>query len=227
MMEDLLSMLPKQALTGASWAYNLGFISSLVITVAGIVYFLVLVGSLIAGQLTFPPAEGIQLFAGIISLIMCPSLVLVMASLHTITDENKRVLSLVSLGFTLLFALAVSINRFSQLGVVRQAASVGRVEGISWFLAYGDYSIMLGLEYLGWAWFLGLAMLCAAPLFSNGNTEKWIRYLMVLYGVLGLVSAVGFLIGSWLSVLGFAAWGVVLVIIGGLLVRYFSKKARL
>lgn len=130
-------MLPKQALTGASWAYNLGFISSLVVTLAGVVYFLVLVGSLIAGQLTFPPAEGIQLFAGIISLIMCPSLVLVMASLHTITDENKRVLSLVSLGFTLLFALAVSINRFSQLGVVRQAASVGRVEGISWFLAYG------------------------------------------------------------------------------------------
>ena len=144
-----------------------------------------------------------------------------MGSLHVITPNPKKVMSLASLGFTLLFALAVSINRFSQLGVVRQATLAGRVEGISWFMAYGDYSIMLGLEYLGWAWFLGLAMLCAAPLFSGGRLEWCIRWLMVIYGVLGLVSSAGFLLGNWLSLLGFVAWGVVLVIITGLLTVFF------
>jgi hypothetical protein len=44
---------------------------------------------------------------------------------------------------------------------------------------------------------------------------------MVLYGVLGLVSAVGFLLGTWLSQLGFAAWGLILFNITGLLSVYF------
>ena len=78
---------------------------------------------------------------------------MMMAGLHAITPPSKKILSQISLGFTLLFALAVSINRFSQLGVVRQASQAGNVEGLSWFLAYGDYSIFLGWEYLGWAWF--------------------------------------------------------------------------
>ena len=89
----------------------------------------------------------------ITSLLFCPVIVMMMAGLHAITPPSKKILSQISLGFTLLFALAVSINRFSQLGVVRQASQAGNVEGLSWFLAYGDYSIFLGWEYLGWAWF--------------------------------------------------------------------------
>jgi hypothetical protein len=209
-----------------SWEHRIGYLSSLFVTAGGVLYFLVLLGAMAAGRFSFPPEEGLQLFGGIASLLYCPAIVLMMVSLHRITPPSKKVLSQAALGFALLFAIAVSINRFSQLGVVRQAALAGRGDGISWFLAYGDYSIMLGLEYLGWAWFLGLVMLCAAPLFSGGRLENWIRALMLLYGALGLISAVGFLVGNWLSLLGFAAWGVVLVVITGLLAGYFRKNSR-
>jgi hypothetical protein len=212
-------------LDALSWEHRVGYFSSLFVTAGGVLYFLVLLGAMAAGRFTFPPEEGLQLFGGISSLLYCPAVVLMMVSLHRITPPSKQVLSQAALGFTLLFAAAVSINRFSQLGVVRQAALAGRVDGLSWFLAYGDYSIMLGLEYLGWAWFLGLAMLCAAPLFSGGRLENWIRGLMLLYAALGLISAVGFLLGTWLSLLGFAAWGVVFVIITGLMVGYFRKNS--
>jgi len=193
----------------------------------GILYFIVILSAALTGTFTFPPGQAIQIFGGISSLVFCPLLVLMMAALHTVTPQPKKVMSQASLGFTLLFALAVSINRFSQLGVVRQAEVAGRLDGISWFQAYGDYSIMLGLEYLGWAWFLGLAMLCAAPLFSGGRLEQWIRWLMVLYAILGLASSVGFLLGNWLSLLGFVAWGFVLYIIAGLLAVYFRRKTSL
>jgi len=202
-------------------ASRVGFLSAVVNTAGGIIYLIVILGAFLTGNSNFPPGEGLQLFGGIISLIFCPVLVMMMAALDAVSQPDKQVLSRASLGFTLLFALAVSINRFSQLGVVRLATASGQVEGISWFQAYGDYSIMLGLEYLGWAWFLGLAMLFAAPLFSNGKLELWIRWLMILYGLLGLVSSVGFLMGNWLSLLGFAAWGLVLFIITGLLSAYF------
>ena len=202
---------------GKSLAYTVGFWSALINTLGGIIYFLVILEMVLTGQFTFPPSGGIQLFGGIISLIFCPLIVILMASLHTVTVPEKKVFSQSSLAFVLLFAVSVSINRFTQLGVVRQSIAAGSIEGLNWFLPYGDHSIMLGLEMMGWGWFLGLALLMAAPIFSGGKLQGWIRWLMVLYGVLGIISAVGYLVASPISVIGFIAWGLILFIITGLM----------
>jgi hypothetical protein len=212
-----------ESISERNWAWRAGFLAALASTVCGLIYFLVILAALLTGQFTFPPPEWLQLFGGIISLMMCPLLVLLMAALHGVTPKPKQVLSQAGMGFTLLFALAVSMNRFSQLGVVRQAQAAGIGDGLRWFQAYGDTSIMLGMEYLGWAWFLGLGLLCVAPLFAGGRLANWIRWLMLLYAGMALVSAVGFLLGNWLALLGFAAWGLVLVIITGLLTVYFRR----
>jgi len=150
----------------ANLTCSLGFWSAVIATAAGVIYFLVIVGALITRQMTFPPPDWLQLFGGIVSLLFCPVMVVVMACLDTITPPEKRALSRASLAFTLLFATAVSINRFVQLGVVRQSIVLGETEGITWFLAYSERSIMFALEILGWGWFLGLALLVAAPLFA-------------------------------------------------------------
>jgi len=201
----------------------IGFWSSLITTLGGIIYFLVILVMILTRQFTFPPSDAIQLFGGIISLIVCPVIVMVMASLHTVTPPEKKIFSQGSLAFTVLFAISVSINRFTQLGVVRQSVALGNVEGLNWFLPYADHSVMFGLEMLGWGWFLGLAMLIAAPIFSGGRLQLWLRWLMVSYGVLGLISAVSYLIGSPLASIGFVAWGLILFIITGLLTVYFKK----
>ncbi|HOG46520.1 MAG TPA: hypothetical protein PLJ35_12935 [Anaerolineae bacterium] len=201
-------------------ARTIGFWSALATTLGGVLYFLVVLGAILTGHFTFPPPEGIQLFGGIISLVACPLVVIMMASLHTVTPPGRKVFSQISLGFTLLFALAVSINRFSQLGVVRQSSAI---QGVGWFLAYGDHSIMLGIEYLGWAWFLGLALLCVAPLFAGGRLQAWLRWTAVVYGVLALAGALGFLAASPLAMLGFVAWGFVLFVFSGLLAVHFRS----
>ena len=153
------------------WAYSLGFWSALLATFAGVLYFLVVLAALLTGQFSFPPPDSLQLFGGISSLTLCPVLVVLMACIHSITPSEKKVFSRISLAFTLLFGIAVSINRFTQLGAVRQSMILGRMQGVDWFLPYGDHSIMLGLEMMGWCWFLGLAMLFAAPLFARGKLE--------------------------------------------------------
>lgn len=204
-------------------AYRLGFWSALCVSVIGVIYFFGIVGALLAGKFTSPPPEWLQLFGAFVSLTTCPILIGLMASLHAVTPPEKKVLSQIALGFTLLFAMAVTINRFTQLGVVQQSVATGKVDGLNWFLPHGERSVMLSLEYLGWSWFLALAFICAAPLFSHGTLERWLRGLLLLYGVLALMSAVGFLTGSLLSLLGFVAWGVVLIFITALLAIYFKR----
>ena len=204
-------------------ANSLGFWSSIAMTILGLIYFVVIVFALLTGQFTTPPPDWLQLFGGLVSLLACPIMVVVMASLHAITPIEKKVFSQIALGFTLLFAIAVSINRFTQLGVVQQSIAAGKVDGLNWFLPYGDRSVMLGLEYMGWSWFLGLGLIFAAPLFTHGKLQRWLRGLLLLYGTLALVSSIGFLINSLLSLLGFVAWGIILFMVTGLLAVYFRK----
>ena len=203
-----------------NWGSQLGFWSALVSTLLGVVYFGVILGTIITGNFTFPPPEPIQIIAGIISLLFCPIFLVVMASLHAKTPPNKKTFSQIGLALTILFAISVSINRFIQLGIVRQNIAIG---GVDWFLPYGSHSVMFGLEIMGWGWFLGLAMIFVAPLFSRGRLELWLRWLSVSYGVLGLVSALGQLLASPIIMVGFIAWGIILFIITALLAVYFRR----
>jgi len=204
-------------------AYSLGFWSASVATVMGVIYFLVIVGALLTGQMKFPPPDWLQLFGGIISLLFCPVLVIVMACLHTITPAEKKGLSQIALAFTLLFALAVSVNRFIQLGVVRQSIALGQTDGIEWFLAYGEHSVMFALEIMGWSWFLGLAMIFTSPLFAAQGYQHWLKALLILYGILALISAIAHLLASPLVSLGFVAWGLILFLITALLAVHFQQ----
>ncbi|MGA2490312.1 MAG: hypothetical protein ABSF99_09050 [Anaerolineales bacterium] len=179
--------------------------------------------ALLTNQFTYPPSNVLQLFGGISSLVLCPVLVILMACLSCITPVEKKVFSQISLAFTLLFAVTVSINRFTQLGIVRQSITLGRLQGVDWFLPYGDHSIMLGLEMMGWGWFLGLAMLFSAPIFTETRLERWLCRLLILYGILGLVSSIAYLLASPLSLVGFVAWGLILFIITALLAVHFMQ----
>jgi len=201
----------------------IGYWAAVVATLMGLIYFLGIVGALLTGQMTFPPPDSLQLFGGIMSFLFCPVLVVVMACLHTITAEEKKSFSQIALAFSLLFAMAVSINRFVQLGVVRQSVNLAQTEGIGWFLAYGDRSIMFALEIMGWGWFLGLAMLFAAAVFTLQGYQRWLRLVLLLYSALAIISALAHLLASPLVAVGFLAWGFVLFIATGLLAVHFRK----
>ena len=212
-----------QGIAPSNLVSSLGFWSAGIMTVAGIVYLIVVGAYLAAHGFVLPPTGALQLFGGIITILEAAVLVVLMASIHEATPDRMRILSRLAMIFTVLFCAMVSINRFVQLSVVQQRISSGETEGISWFLAYGPRSVMFSLEILGWGFFLGLACLFAAPIFSAGRLELAIRWLFVLYGVLGLVTAVAFALASPLAAVGFFAWGVVLPVATALLTVFFRR----
>ncbi len=53
-----------------------------------------------------------------------------------------------------------------------------------------------------------------------------IRWLCVVYEVLGLVTAVAFVLASPIAAVGFFAWGVVLLAATGLLMEFFRRACQ-
>ena len=209
--------------SSSAWVHQLGFWSAGLATLIGILYFVVILGLLVTGYFVFPPSEAVQLFGGITTLITAPILVVMVACVHHIAPPEKKIFSQVGLLFTVLFAGMVTINRFVQLGMVRNSVLTGETSGLERFLPYDSHSAMFALEMLGWAFFLGLAALFLAPVFSHGKIGQWIRWLFVSYGILGLISALGYLFNSPVSAIGFVAWGFVLYWITGLLALLFKR----
>ena len=215
---DTNKSMVQSALTG-----HLGLWSAGLVTVAGMVYLIVVGAYLAAHAFVLPPVGALQLFGGAITILEAAVLVVLMASIHEATPVRMQILSRLAMIFTALFCAAVSINRFVQLSVVRQRLASGETEGISWFLAYGPRSVMFSLEILGWGFFLGIACLFAGAVFTSGRLELAIRWLLVLYGVLGLVTALAFVLGSPIAAVGFLAWGIVLPVATALLTMFFRN----
>lgn len=203
--------------------YRLGFWAAFALAVGGAIYATVIGVAAATGRLVMPPSQSLQLFGGIATFAFAPLLVVLMACLHDCAPSRKKIWSHIAFAFTVLFAAMVSINRFVQLSVVRKGMTSGRLDDLRLFLPYDTGSIMFALEILGWAFFLSLALLSAAPLFSSGRIHRWLRGLCLAYGILGLTSAFGYLFASPIAAVGFIAWGPILDLIAILLCLFFRS----
>jgi hypothetical protein len=190
----------------------------------GVIYVVVIAIAAVTGQFVFPPSQPIQLFGAVVTILAAPAMLVMMACLHVTVPDRHEVLTVCALGFTILFAAMVSINRFVQLTVIRQGLLHGAAEQLQLFMPYGSNSIMLSLEILGWGLFHSLAFLCVAPVFAGGRIERWLRGLLITYGVIGIVSALGLVSASPISAVGFIAWGPVLDAIAVLMAIWFRRR---
>ncbi len=222
-MINTLFKLPLKTTGEKRPAYFLGILSSFLLTIIGILYFIVILVNLINGLMTLPPSEQIQNFAAIVSIIIAPLIIILCASIHDLTMKNKKVFSLLGIEFSVLFATFVCINCFIQLSTVRLSLLEGNIEGLSRFLPYDPRSAMFALEMVGWGAFLGLALLFMAFTVKNTGVCKMIKYTFLLYAFLGITSTIAFLVDSPLSTIGFVAWGLILYIGTGLLTITFIK----
>lgn len=201
----------------------LGFYSSLVITILGVIYFAVILILFITGKNTIPPSEPIQLFGAIETILMAPLLIIIFTSIHYIVSEDKKILSHLGIVFCSIFAVMVSINRFVQLIVVRLSAIAGDMEGLKRFYPYQPDSAMFALEMVGWGVFLSLALLLIAFVFSSKGLQRYIRISFFIYAILGIIGSIGLIINSPFSAIGFVAWGFILPVGTALLTVFFYK----
>lgn len=203
-------------------ASRLGFWSASVTAVLGGAYLAVLIGYFGTQGFVFPPSESVQLSAGVITLLTVPTLVVLFSAIKCVPGRGG-VLGTLGVNFAVLFAAVVSINRFVQLTVIRQAPPGPSSADLARFLPYSTGSVMFALEMLGWGFFIALAAMFVAPLFSGDRLQLAIRWSLVAFGVLSLLSVVGFATGTALTMAGFVAWGPLLLAIAVMLAVYFRR----
>jgi hypothetical protein len=192
-------------------ASQLGFWTSVFLVCLGTVYMVILAGVSSSRNLVeMEPTSPAALWAGIDTLLTAIGLVILMACVVEYAVPEKKVLAVTALAFTVLFATVVSMNRFTQLTVIRQSFLLVDTADLDRFLPYGSRSVFFALEMLGWGGFLSLATFFAAPVFTQGRLACWILVCFTAYGILGITSVLGYAFGSPIVMVGFLAWGPVL-----------------
>ena len=210
---------------------QIGFWTSGFLVLLGTAYLVILAGIISTGALiTMEPTGPWALWAGIDTLLSAIGLVILMACIAQAARPEKKVLGVIGLAFTILFAAVVCINRFTQLTIIRQGFLLADTSGLDRFLPYGFRSVFFALEMLGWGGFLSLAAFSVAPLFTSDRLEWWIAAMFITYGVLGMTSVLGYAMGSMIVRVGFLAWGPVLgveiVLLGLLFWRDFQGERK-
>jgi len=205
-------------------AVTIGYWSALLVTIAGVAYFIVMAVLLATGRFTLPLPEVVELFAAGVTIASGPLLVSGLVALHNLVPDSRKPYTQLGTIFSAVFMVMVSINRFVQLTVVRPSILEGNTSGLERFMPYAPRSAMLSLELIGWGFFLGLALLCTALAFPRSGLAGAIRWSFLCYGVLGIASALALVADSPLSAIGFLAWGVVLPIGTAFLTAWFRRR---
>lgn len=191
----------------ATFNYRFGFW----VCVVGIVLALIYMSALAATAISpsgFPPVYPYDVIIDVISLASAVGILILFCAVHSCSGTDRKLFSRIALAFAVLFAGMTIINRFTHLAVVRPAQAAGVTEGLDWFTPYGAHSIMTGLENLGWGFFLGLAFISLAPVFTRGKLERFLCGVLLINGVLCLVSVFTLITGiTALTFIGAVAWG--------------------
>jgi hypothetical protein len=199
---------------------RLGFWSSVISAVLGAAYLIMLIAFFGTQGFVFPPSPLVQLTAGVITFLTAPTLLVVFVAIREVPGAGG-VLGTVGVCFAVLFAAVICINRFVQLTVVQQAPAGANTPDLARFVPYSTGSVMFALEMLGWGFFIALAAIFVAPLFSRGRLQLTIRWTFIAFGVLSLISAIGFISETPLTAVGFVAWGPLLLALAVLLAVFF------
>lgn len=123
-------------------------------------------------------------------VLMMPIMVTVMVVLHAYASPEARVYSMTALVMMIITAVITTSVHFVILTVSRHVEITG-IPWISLLLSFHWPSVAYTLDILAWDWFFALSMLFAAPIFTSGRLEIFVRSLMIVSGLLSLAGLVG------------------------------------
>ena len=126
----------------------------------------------------------------ILIVLVMPFIVLVFICLPAYAPLEKKIFAQTALVMMILATAITSAVHFTILTVSREA-ELANLPWIDSFLSFKWPSVVYALDILAWDWFFALSLLLAAPVFSGGVLEKWVRRLLILAGVLSLAGLIG------------------------------------
>ena len=199
-----MSISNSKEISASPLALKLGFWSAVTAFLTFVIYTICFVAILLSSPLfTWTTLADyvayVEAYGGVLRplaqfsmLLFGLSFVVLLNSIHEYTRTERKILTRVSVGFGLLFAVTVGIHYFTQFSAVRLNVLEGRTEGLEHFVQANPYSILSAINMLGWTVFLGLASLFVAPVFSAAGLERLIRFALLLNGVFCLSGGIGY-----------------------------------
>jgi hypothetical protein len=197
---------------------RLGLWSAFAYFLLAAVYAVVVAIGMATTGLAKPIVDPILAIMELLTLLGAPLLVIMMAVVHASAAPDKKACSGAALAFmTLVVGLTCAVH-FVGLTALRQVGAAG----ISW------PSTLYALELLAWDVFLGLSLMCAAPVFQGNGLRHAIRTCLLVTGSLCLLGTLGPATGRMgLQFVAVAGYGVVLPITALLVAIDFRRADRI
>ena len=161
-----------------------------------------------------------------VGLLWDVTLVVLFLALRQQITGSKAIFAELGMVFMVLLAAASSLNWYTQLTLVPKIAQSGDMQTMALLDIHNVDSVMYAIEHLAWGLFYGLAAIFMGLAIEGGNIETWIRWLLIVGGVMSILFIPGQLIGNQILIdLGYYAAGVLLPITTILLfIRFRAEK---
>jgi hypothetical protein len=145
---------------------------------------------------TYPYANTAAFFPGdylwmVPAIFMMLFFVVLMACIHEIAPDDKKVFSRVGFSFALVSAALIIMDYFIQLTVMQPSLIKGEMDGLALFSQYNPHGIFIAFEDLGYLT-MSLALLFAAAVFVRGERlERSIQRIFIISPLLVFAAFVG------------------------------------
>jgi len=204
--------------TASQPAFRIGFWSAILTTVLILIFNIA-----IALGANGAPTRLIAVGA---SILLALSFVVLMASIHSCTPQEKRVWSHIGLSFAIVYAALLIWNYYLQLTVVRINPHL-----YSWLtMDFTRDTAFWSLETIGYA-LMGLAALIVLPTLAKSRIELAIRGCFVANAVFTVLGSVGYLLsGNPLHVsvlISLGVWAIAFPIATALLAVVFKRTEKI
>jgi hypothetical protein len=162
------------------------------------------------------------------SLLLAPSFVALLVSVHYSVPAEKKIWSHAAVVFACMYAALCAMAYVVELSVVQPLVLRGQADRVA-LLTLAQYgtqpnTVFTAIDGLGYG-FMSLACLFAAQALGSSRLERWIRWLFVATGVLGVPSMLTYFVNpAFISVA--ALWGITVPAFCILLAVYFRRAGR-
>jgi hypothetical protein len=166
--------------------------------------------------------NSLQMLPFIPSLLLAPMFVIMMLAIHQYASDDRKVLSQLGFSFSLICAAVLSIHYYIQLTFVQQGILNSELAGVWQFAAPNPHSFFWTFAALGYG-FMGIALLCTAPVFS-GKSERSIKWLFIANGGVGIAFLIGNALNIFMvNILSSFVWGILFLIAAILVAKKFRN----
>lgn len=198
-------------------SYKLGFWATVAIVVIGVAYIAVLIAGFAQAGFDKPITDPILAVMEVLTLFSALAILIAVAVIYHQAPHERKIFGLIALIFTTIFTGITSTVHFIELTASRQLG----VAEIVW------PSSSYAAELLAWDWFLGLALIFSALVFSSTGTDKNIRRTLLISGMLALIGIAGPITGNMqFQRIGIIGYAIVLPIAFFLVARMFRFQIK-